>query len=73
MLNYLWVEKRGFPRTQMDQEKCIFVYTHIHIKGGEGDGEILRTGSLNLESVGGYDVCYFLGDMKNITIKCQGK
>lgn len=40
----------------MDQQKCIFMYTHIYIKGGEGDGEILRAVSLNLESVGGYYV-----------------
>lgn len=40
----------------MDQQKCIFMCTHIYTKGGKGDGEILRIVSLNLESVGGYYV-----------------
>lgn len=58
----------------MDQQKCIFMDTHIYTKGREGDGEILRIVSLDLESVGGYyvSVVIFLVDMKNNKIICQG-
>lgn len=56
MLNYLWVKKDFSDDSQMDQQKCIFMDTHIYTKGREGDGKILRIVSLNLESVGGYYV-----------------
>lgn len=74
MLNYLWVERRGFQLTLMDQQKCIFMYTYTYIQRGERDGEIFKNCESGFRKCGWLlCFCSFLVDMKSIKIKHPGK